>query len=500
MGIKHFYQLSLYTFQTFDITTMRNLATLSRSVLVLLSMSAQGSAHISAKINSAASQCPTAAPLRKEIRDLTDHERNHFFHAFEQLKTRPSKMHPKLNRFDDFSKIHFEFQGEAHTPDNFILWHRYFLDAFEVELRNVSGNPKLTIPFWDYTHDVATPQESIFGTSWWGKQQVANAVCKSLRQNGQKKVSGNQPSPPMVNYPFTHCLLRADVPNTKGWLKPEAFTDLMQQSQNYSALSSRLIYSHAFVHVGVGGQGGDMNTMFSPNDIVFWMLHSFVDKAARWWEQQNEQKVSTYLHQMSAQKTHYAAFGGVTPSDIARTGSCANYAPATSIATPQTNVQKTKKQQKNVSKQAMQIEKPTPELCNLTLIRQPLDLPPLPVNWQKMTRINNSTLTKQMKEMEHVLKVSKRKEACGVMTEESVGEAPVLTVTQRHSRPKMNVYSRQGGRKAAAMFNSKSAFHRFEDQTLLRHLEQRGCFLFSHIVKGNGQQKPHLQKVYRCPV
>ena len=35
---------------------------------------------------------------------------------------------------------------------------------------------------------------------------------------------------------------------------------------------------HGAVHAGIGGPGGDMTTMISPNDPIFWMHHSFIDK------------------------------------------------------------------------------------------------------------------------------------------------------------------------------------------------------------------------------
>lgn len=42
---------------------------------------------------------------------------------------------------------------------------------------------------------------------------------------------------------------------------------------------------HGTIHVEIGGRGGDMSRMQSPNDPIFWLHHSFVDKL--WNERQN---------------------------------------------------------------------------------------------------------------------------------------------------------------------------------------------------------------------
>ncbi len=53
------------------------------------------------------------------------------------------------NRYDVYVWIHSIVMNAAHKGAAFTPWDWEFLRQFELELQDVSGNPKITIPYWD---------------------------------------------------------------------------------------------------------------------------------------------------------------------------------------------------------------------------------------------------------------------------------------------------------------------------------------------------------------
>src|SRR6266850_5977808 len=95
-----------------------------------------------------------------------------FRDAVVALKSAPSKLpapHTQANRYDDYVYIHQQsMAGHAssdpgphpgHKGPAFFPWHREFLRQFELDLRAVSGDPNMCLPYWDFSRDqgVADP-------------------------------------------------------------------------------------------------------------------------------------------------------------------------------------------------------------------------------------------------------------------------------------------------------------------------------------------------------
>lgn len=98
---------------------------------------------------------------RKSVSDLTPGEKTTYRQAVLDLKTAPSRI-PNAqtavtngggtpNRYDDYVWIHNVIGGGAHRGPAFGPWHRELLRQFELDLRQVSGNPDICIPYWDWT-------------------------------------------------------------------------------------------------------------------------------------------------------------------------------------------------------------------------------------------------------------------------------------------------------------------------------------------------------------
>lgn len=93
---------------------------------------------------------------RKNVSNLTPAEKAAFVQALIDLKQAPSQIAAAQaaggqGRYDDYVWIHHQILGAAHNAPAFTPWHREFLYQIEGDLQAVSGNPSLTIPYWDWT-------------------------------------------------------------------------------------------------------------------------------------------------------------------------------------------------------------------------------------------------------------------------------------------------------------------------------------------------------------
>ena len=89
-----------------------------------------------------------------------------FRNAIVALKAAPSELpapHTQLNRYDDYVYIHQQSMAghpgsdpgphPGHRGSMFFPWHREYLRQFENDLRAVSGDPSICLPYWDFSRD-----------------------------------------------------------------------------------------------------------------------------------------------------------------------------------------------------------------------------------------------------------------------------------------------------------------------------------------------------------
>jgi hypothetical protein len=95
-----------------------------------------------------------------------------FRQAIVALKSAPSRLappHTQANRYDDYVYVHQQSMA-GHPPSDpgphpghrgpaFFPWHREFLRRFEQDLRTVSGDPAICLPYWDWSVD-KTPADA----------------------------------------------------------------------------------------------------------------------------------------------------------------------------------------------------------------------------------------------------------------------------------------------------------------------------------------------------
>ncbi|MDJ0838855.1 MAG: tyrosinase family protein [Acidobacteriota bacterium] len=247
---------------------------------------------------------------------LSNAQYNTLLNAIQQmhgLAVRNNMVKP-TNRYDDYVLLHVAAGLGAHRRPGFLPWHRRYLEYFEADLQAVSGNPNLTIPYWDWSDGASSPFTADFlggdgnpaddykvstgpfahaGGQWdlniiAGFSQASGAkddVNYLRRHFGRESISLNpQWSLPPASYlrdtvgtatydavPWDHGSGTQGFRNQlEGWFNPPG------------PLAPPLL--HNMGHVWTGGT---MLPPTSPNDPVFWLNHAMVDMMWAVWQQKH---------------------------------------------------------------------------------------------------------------------------------------------------------------------------------------------------------------------
>lgn len=143
-----------------------------------------------------------------------------------------------------------------HGTDDFLVWHRAYLYYFEQILREASGDPALTLPYWDWTTHPKLPPIyrdpiGIVNNSLFDANRVLNNPALSIPAN----------------------VVTADL------------NDALAQIRYFPGFAQDLDDSpHGAIHVITGGSGGTMSRVpTSARDPIFWAHHSNVDRIWNVW-------------------------------------------------------------------------------------------------------------------------------------------------------------------------------------------------------------------------
>ena len=278
------------------------------------------------------------------VAEFTASERTAFVSAILALKVAPSKITAAANavtaaggtpnRYDDYVWMHNTVGSSAHFGSAFGPWHREFLRQFEFDLRQISGDPTIVIPYWDWTtgRTSADPNwpftNDLLGPLGDGTGLVTSGPFSNpatWRMNIRRTVFRDDNG---ATTPDTNLQLRRRPANVSagfnlptaanarqgaGYSQPYDATPFNEagllntatnaQIQGWIAASFRKFLEwvlHNGVHTWIGGQdnwpsgnaptfiGGPM--AFPPvavNDPAFWLHHCNVDRLWTTWEQRN---------------------------------------------------------------------------------------------------------------------------------------------------------------------------------------------------------------------
>lgn len=180
----------------------------------------------------------TTLSTRIEWRDYSAADRQAFLDGISCLMSTPSASElyaPSTSRYEDLVRTHQVLTSVVHGNGLFLLWHRYFISAFEAALRTNCGFER-PLPWWDETLDNgAFNQSSVFTAESFGSLPSAvngNGVCIT---DGKFANLTCNIGPGSQNIP--HCLSRAGN-ETLTVQASEAYVDYCAVRTEFASFSS----------------------------------------------------------------------------------------------------------------------------------------------------------------------------------------------------------------------------------------------------------------------
>jgi len=237
--------------------------TTRREFLYTASMTVGGAlAGVGLKSATALAQPPVRVRLDVATLQLNGPELRALRAAVDALKRLPGS-DPKSWR--SLANIHQDFC--PHQNWFFLPWHRAYILYFEQACREASGDPTFTLPYWDWTTSPRLP------APFWG---TGNPLMDSTRRIGP-----NQSADPMfvgrqVLYGANNLGGILRITDFKTFASGEAA--MQRQKTNYGRLEAS---PHNHIH---GFVGGNMSSMLSPLDPIFWLHHANIDRLWTEWE------------------------------------------------------------------------------------------------------------------------------------------------------------------------------------------------------------------------
>lgn len=216
----------------------------------------------------------TSGPLRirKDVAKLSAAEIASLRHGVEVMRSRPAS---DKRSWRYWANIHYTTDIAAdplwnqceHGTIQFFAWHRAYLYYFEQVLRDASGDPNLTLPYWNWTTQPSLPE--IYRVPG----DATNPLYEARR-------AFNDPSLSLPD-----AVVQDDLSNALNELR---FFDI--QSSSFSDIDNS---PHGQIHVFVGGPGGVMSRIdTSANDPIFWAHHANIDRLWNVWIEQGAGRVN----------------------------------------------------------------------------------------------------------------------------------------------------------------------------------------------------------------
>jgi tyrosinase len=137
-----------------------------------------------------------------------------------------------------------------HGTKFFFSWHRMYLYFFERILRAKSGNPNLTLPYWDYQTNAVLPAAY--------RTPAAGNTLYDPTRNSSINNGGALPNGPMT-----------------------AITGILNNDTHFFDFNNDLQGPHGSIHIAIGGNMGAVNR--AALDPCFWLHHTNIDRLWEKW-------------------------------------------------------------------------------------------------------------------------------------------------------------------------------------------------------------------------
>ncbi|KAK4446660.1 hypothetical protein QBC34DRAFT_356297 [Podospora aff. communis PSN243] len=248
----------------------------------------------------------TSPKVRKSWAAATDAEKRSYIDAVLCLPTKPSRLNIAThdNLYDDFGYIHAKLSApqRIHGEPVFLPWHRYFVQVYEDALHECGYTGAAM--YWDWVADSGAPASAAvwdpvlgFGgngsatsENGEGKWRVVDGPFRNLRPTYWNVT--DTPDPHYLSRDFFRAIPEANPPYQEmlGWQYNQDVMDTITPIDNYLNFRIQLeSRPHGVVHSAIGGSRGDMGPNTSPNDPIFFLHHTMVDKIWWQWQQHNPQ-------------------------------------------------------------------------------------------------------------------------------------------------------------------------------------------------------------------
>ncbi|MEO0984928.1 MAG: FG-GAP-like repeat-containing protein, partial [Cyanobacteria bacterium J06639_14] len=261
----------------------------------------------------------TNLAVRKNAADMTEEEIDAYVNAILTLKetTVLTDNGIEISLYDQFVAAHVStadaigrqapdssiMRNPAHGGAGFMPWHRLLLIEYENALQAV--NPNVTLPYWDWT-DLNTTMNVLLQDNFMGPAAQGDVTTGYFSESNGWGVRNDLSGGRWTGLDSgTDALGRGvgvQVQNPGTW-ETNVQASLGQNGYNLFANNvERSTGNHNNAHGFIGGIMSNVSA--SPNDPIFWMLHSNVDRLWAEWQVNNHWGNNFYVPEGSESYGH----------------------------------------------------------------------------------------------------------------------------------------------------------------------------------------------------
>ncbi|KAI0859685.1 hypothetical protein F4860DRAFT_481900 [Xylaria cubensis] len=236
--------------------------------------------------------------IRFEWDNYSASDKQAFVSAIQCLIRKPASgnFSPSKNRYEDFVRLHQSYAPNIHSRSTsqqthkFLLWHRYFVWAWEQVLRDECGFNR-AMPWWDEKKWAGKfAQSTIFTPQYFGTLPgPTNGRGTCINDGAFSGLQSNLGPGQTINNP--HCVQRAVNEQVTSQTGVDSYNTCLART-SYPDFHSCVEFTfHAQGHNGVGATMAD--SIASPGDPSFFMHHLYVDYVFRKWQNNDVSRRTT---------------------------------------------------------------------------------------------------------------------------------------------------------------------------------------------------------------
>ncbi|KAI0436029.1 putative tyrosinase [Xylaria telfairii] len=228
--------------------------------------------------------------IRREWRAMSGKERLEYLRAVKCLSSIPSTV-CNGSLHDEFPFIHRRVGDYSHEAAPFLPWHRYFIHIYEKTLKQHCQYHG-TLPYWDWTRDSADLAQAPVWDAMEGFGGNGNVKQPITVGHGHCVEDGLFAGLQVQYYDmdwYPHCLSRGfltgDFLDVFGAhrLNSSAITSILEETDYYQFVLKLEDGPHASIPIIVRG---DFYRFTAPNDPIFFLHHTQIDRL--WWKWQSQ--------------------------------------------------------------------------------------------------------------------------------------------------------------------------------------------------------------------